>query len=53
VPPYLAARGLDIRSPSTMALVAQEIARQAQMQAFDDLFWFIGWVTFAICRFFS
>jgi MFS transporter, DHA2 family, multidrug resistance protein len=31
-----------------MALVAQEIARQAQMQAFDDLFWFIGWVTFAI-----
>jgi MFS transporter, DHA2 family, multidrug resistance protein len=48
VPPYLAARGLDIRSPSTMALVAQEIARQAQMQAFDDLFWFIGWVTFAI-----
>ena len=31
-----------------MALVAQEIARQAQMQAFDDLFWFIGWLTFAI-----
>ncbi len=25
-----------------------EIARQAQMLAFNDLFWFIGWLTFAI-----
>jgi len=44
----LSAQGLDIRSPSTMAKVAQEVARQAQMLAFDDLFWFIGWLTFAI-----
>jgi DHA2 family multidrug resistance protein len=48
VPPYLAALGLDVQSPSTMALIVLEIARQAQMQAFNDLFWFIGWVTFAI-----
>ena len=48
VPPYLAALGLDVQSPSTMALILLEIARQAQMQAFNDLFWFIGWATFAI-----
>jgi len=48
VPPYLSAQGLDIHSPNTMAAIAQEIARQAQMLAFNDLFWFIGWLTFAI-----
>jgi DHA2 family multidrug resistance protein len=29
-------------------MIALEVARQAQMQAFIDLFWFIGWVTFAL-----
>jgi len=29
-------------------MIALEFARQAQMQAFIDLFWFIGWVTFAL-----
>jgi hypothetical protein len=28
--------------------VAREITRQAEMQASNDLFWFIGWVTLAI-----
>ena len=40
--------GVDVQSPSTMALILLEIARQAQMQALNDLFWFIGWATFAI-----
>ncbi len=33
------------RASSALAL---EIARQAQMLAFVDLFWFIGWITLAI-----
>jgi MFS transporter, DHA2 family, multidrug resistance protein len=48
VPPYLSAHGLDLQAPSSMSTVALEIARQAQMLAFIDLFWFIGIVTFAI-----
>ena len=48
VPPYLSAHGLDVQAPSSMSIVALEIARQAQMLAFIDLFWFIGMVTFAI-----
>ena len=48
VPPYLSSQGLDLRSPSTMAAIAHGIARQAQMIAFNDLFWFIGWITFAL-----
>jgi DHA2 family multidrug resistance protein len=48
LPPYLAAHGLSVQSPATIAAVAQEIARQAQMLAFVDLFWFIGLVTLAI-----
>jgi MFS transporter, DHA2 family, multidrug resistance protein len=48
VPPYFAAHGLDLRAPNSMSIVALEIARQAQMLAFIDLFWFIGFVTFAI-----
>jgi len=28
-------------------MIAVEIARQAKIQAFNDLFWFIDWVTFA------
>jgi MFS transporter, DHA2 family, multidrug resistance protein len=45
---YLSSQGLDFHSPNTIAANAQEIARQAQMIAFNDLFWFIGWITFAI-----
>jgi DHA2 family multidrug resistance protein len=37
-----------MQSPTTAVAVAQEIARQAQMLAFVDLFWFIGLVTLAI-----
>jgi len=48
LPPYIAAQGLDPQSPGTVAAMAQEIARQAQMLAFVDLFWFIGLVTLAI-----
>jgi MFS transporter, DHA2 family, multidrug resistance protein len=35
-------------APGTIKMVALGVARQAQMQAFIDLFWFIGWVTFAL-----
>lgn len=48
VAPYLAGSGLNTSSPGTMKMIALEVARQAQMQAFIDLFWFIGWVTFAL-----
>jgi MFS transporter, DHA2 family, multidrug resistance protein len=48
VPPYLSAHGLNVQAPGSMSAVAAEIARQAQMLAFVDLFWFIGIVTFAI-----
>jgi DHA2 family multidrug resistance protein len=48
VPPYLSAHGIDTQTPGAMSAVALEIGRQAQMQAFVDLFWFIGLVTFAI-----
>jgi DHA2 family multidrug resistance protein len=48
VPPYLSSQGLDFHSQSTMAAIVQEVARQAQMIAFNDLFWFIGWTTFAL-----
>jgi len=44
---YLSSQGLD-HSLSTMAAIANEIARQAQMIAFNDLFWFIGWIAFAL-----
>jgi DHA2 family multidrug resistance protein len=48
LPPYIAAQGLNPQSPVTIAAMAQEIGRQAQMLAFVDLFWFIGLVTLAI-----
>jgi MFS transporter, DHA2 family, multidrug resistance protein len=48
VAPYLAESGLSMASPGTFKIVALGVARQAQMQAFIDLFWFIGWVTFAL-----
>jgi len=46
--PYLSQFGLNPYSPQSGPLVAHEIARQAQMLAFNDLFWFIGLVTLAI-----
>ena len=46
--PYLAQHGLNPYSPQAAPLVTYEIARQAQMLAFNDLFWFIGVVTLAI-----
>ncbi|HEX2449160.1 MAG TPA: DHA2 family efflux MFS transporter permease subunit [Methyloceanibacter sp.] len=46
--PYLSQHGLTPYSPEAAPLVAYDIARQAQMLAFNDLFWFIGIVTLAI-----
>ncbi len=46
--PYQSTLGLDIQGAGSIAAVAREITRQAEMQAFNDLFWFIGWVTLAI-----
>jgi MFS transporter, DHA2 family, multidrug resistance protein len=46
--PYLSQYGLNPHSPQSGPLVAHEIADQAQMLAFNDLFWFIGVVTLAI-----
>jgi MFS transporter, DHA2 family, multidrug resistance protein len=46
--PYLAEHGLTPYSPQAAPLVTYEIARQAQMLAFNDLFWFIGIVTLCI-----
>ncbi len=40
--PYLAQHGLNPYSPQAAPLVVHEIARQAQMLAFNDLFWFIA-----------
>ena len=51
LPPYfsaLVAQGLNLQSPSTMVVVAQEIGRQAQMLAFNNLFWFLGWFAIAM-----
>jgi DHA2 family multidrug resistance protein len=31
-----------------MAAMAKEIGRQAQMLAFNDLFWFLGWFAVAM-----
>jgi len=46
--PYLADRGLTPLSPQAGPLIGHEIARQAQMLAFNDMFWFIAIVTLAI-----
>jgi DHA2 family multidrug resistance protein len=46
--PYLAERGLTPYSPEAAPAVAYEISRQAQMLAFNDLWWFIGIATLAI-----
>jgi DHA2 family multidrug resistance protein len=45
---YLAQHGLTPYSPTAAPLVTLQIAEQAQMLAFNDLFWFIGLVTLAI-----
>ncbi|HUU67410.1 MAG TPA: DHA2 family efflux MFS transporter permease subunit [Methyloceanibacter sp.] len=46
--PYLADRGLSPFSPQAGPLIGHDIARQAQMLAFNDMFWFIAIVTLAI-----
>ncbi len=48
IPPLIANYGIDPQAPVVLPAVAQAIARQAQMMAFVDLFWFIGIVTLAI-----
>jgi len=46
--PYLAERGLTPYSPQAAPAIVHEVARQAQMLAFNDIFWFIAIVTLAI-----
>jgi MFS transporter, DHA2 family, multidrug resistance protein len=46
--PYLGQYGLNPYSPEAAPLIAHEIDRQAQMLAFNDIFWFIAMVTLAI-----
>jgi DHA2 family multidrug resistance protein len=46
--PYLGQHGLTPYSPEAAPLIGHEIARQAQMLAFNDIFWFIAMVTLAI-----
>jgi len=48
VMPYLGQYGLTPYSPQSPPLLLHEIGRQAQMLAFDDIFWFIAMVTLAI-----
>lgn len=46
--PYLTERGLSPEDPQAGAAVMHEIARQAQMLAFNDIFWFVGLCSLAI-----
>jgi DHA2 family multidrug resistance protein len=46
--PYLGQYGLTPYSPQSAPLMVYEIGRQAQMLAFNDIFWFIAMVTLAI-----
>jgi DHA2 family multidrug resistance protein len=46
--PYLGQYGLTPLSPQSAPLILHEIDRQAQMLAFNDIFWFIAMVTLAI-----
>jgi DHA2 family multidrug resistance protein len=48
VVPYLGKYGLTPLSPESAPLILHEIDRQAQMLAFNDIFWFIAMVTLAI-----
>lgn len=45
---YLAPLGLDPNSPQGAAVLTAEIARQAQMLAYSELFWMLGWTAFAM-----
>ncbi|HOV03961.1 MAG TPA: DHA2 family efflux MFS transporter permease subunit, partial [Kaistiaceae bacterium] len=45
---YLAPLGLDPSSPEGARLIAREIARQAQMFAYIELFWVLGWTALAM-----
>jgi DHA2 family multidrug resistance protein len=46
--PYLGQHGLNPYSPEAAPVIVYEIGRQAQMLAFNDIFWFIAMVTLAI-----
>jgi DHA2 family multidrug resistance protein len=46
--PYLGPHGLNPYSPEAAPVIVYEIGRQAQMLAFNDIFWFIAMVTLAI-----
>lgn len=46
--PYLGQYGLTPYSPQSAPLIVYEVGRQAQMLAFNDIFWFIAMVTLAI-----
>ena len=46
--PYLGQYGLSPYSPEAAPLIMHEVGRQAQMLAFNDIFWFIAMVTLAI-----
>jgi MFS transporter, DHA2 family, multidrug resistance protein len=46
--PYLGQFGLTPYSAQAAPLIVHEIGRQAQMLAFNDIFWFIAMVTLAI-----
>lgn len=45
---WFAQRGMEITDPLAAQAMAQEIGRQAQMLAFIDMFWLIGWVTLVL-----
>lgn len=45
---WLGRRGLEFSDPQAVPAIAMEIGRQAQMLAFIDMFWLIGWVTLGI-----
>jgi DHA2 family multidrug resistance protein len=47
-PSISANTGLTAHSPKAQPLIIHEIGRQAQMLAFNDVFWFIAIFTLAI-----
>ncbi|MGD9866406.1 MAG: DHA2 family efflux MFS transporter permease subunit [Hyphomicrobiales bacterium] len=48
---YLDKVGMTINDPGAASLLAREISRQAQMLAFVDMFWFLGWATLGVLAF--
>lgn len=46
--PYLSEKGFSPLDPQAGPIILQELARQAQMLAFNDMFWFIGICTLSI-----